>query len=150
GLKRGEKAEVVLSAEPPGFDLRYAGLKKSEVTYDARTRTLTAFVPLKEKEKKGLLAAAGEPTFRDAINKLYVESHTFRVSSWWLLWTYILAALGELCLSPVGLSMVSKLAPARFATLLMGVWLLTSALGNFAAGLLGESWGTIAPVPFFL
>jgi POT family proton-dependent oligopeptide transporter len=72
------------------------------------------------------------------------------VSSWWLFWTYILATFGELCLSPVGLSMVSKLAPMKFATMLMGVWMLTSAFGNFAAGALGEIWGTIPPVEFFL
>ncbi|MGL4555102.1 MAG: peptide MFS transporter, partial [Gemmataceae bacterium] len=55
----------------------------------------------------------------------------------------------ELCLSPVGLSMVSKLAPKDYSTMLMGVWLLTSAFGNFAAGAAGEVWGTIAPVAFF-
>jgi proton-dependent oligopeptide transporter, POT family len=130
--------------------MRYAGLKKSEVRYDPATRTLTTFVPLKEKEIKGLLVAGGEPGFREVINGLYQESHKFRVSSWWLVWSYILATLGELCLSPVGLSMVSKLAPAKFATMLMGVWMLTSAFGNFAAGVLGEVWGTVAPVPFFL
>ena len=64
-----------------------------------------------------------------------------RVSSWWLFWFYILATLGELCLSPVGLSMVSKLAPAKFATMLMGLWLLTSFFGNFAAGAFGERLG---------
>jgi POT family proton-dependent oligopeptide transporter len=67
-----------------------------------------------------------------------------------LFWSYILATLGELCLSPVGLSMVSKLAPARYDTTLMGVWMLTSAFGNFVAGSLGEIWGTITPVSFFL
>jgi POT family proton-dependent oligopeptide transporter len=46
--------------------------------------------------------------------------------------------------------MVSKLAPAKFATMLMGVWMLTSAFGNFAAGALGEIWGTIPPTQFFL
>ena len=99
---------------------------------------------------KGLLVAAGEPQFRATVHDLYVESNTFRVSSWWLFWSYILATLGELCLSPVGLSMVSKLAPAKFATMLMGVWMLTSAFGNFAAGALGEIWGTIPPIQFFL
>jgi POT family proton-dependent oligopeptide transporter len=58
--------------------------------------------------------------------------------------------IGELCLSPVGLSMVSKLAPAKFATMLMGLWLLTSFFGNFAAGAFGEKWGTWAPIPYFL
>ncbi|MFO0929115.1 MAG: hypothetical protein U0736_19185 [Gemmataceae bacterium] len=135
---------------PPGFDLRYAGLKRSVVRHDRSAGALVAYQPLREKEQKGLLVAAGEPRFRAAMNDLYVESGRLRVSSGWLFWSYILATLGELCLSPVGLAMVSKLAPARFATMLMGVWFLTTALGNFAAGALGEWWGTVPPVPFFL
>jgi POT family proton-dependent oligopeptide transporter len=46
--------------------------------------------------------------------------------------------------------MVSKLAPAKFATMLMGVWMLTSAFGNFAAGAMGEIWGTVTPINFFV
>src|SRR4029078_7633104 len=87
---------------------------------------------------------------RATIHELYKQSNQFRVSAWWLFWSYILATLGELCLSPVGLSMVSKLAPAKFATMLMGVWMLTSAFGNFAAGALGEDWGNIPPLDFFV
>jgi POT family proton-dependent oligopeptide transporter len=78
-----------------------------------------------------------------------VQSSKFRVSSWWLFWFYILCTLGELCLSPVGLSMVSKLAPRRFATMLMGVWLLTSFFGNFIAGLAGEKWEFFEPGTYF-
>jgi len=145
-----KSASVTLAAVPAGFEMKYAGLKRSEVAWDAETRTLTAYQPLRDRERKGLLVAAGEPGFRKAIDTLYVDSGTFRVSSWWLFWSYILATLGELCLSPVGLSMVSKLAPVKYATMLMGVWLLTSAFGNFAAGAAGEVWGTVAPFTFFL
>lgn len=60
------------------------------------------------------------------------------------------STVGELCLSPVGLSMVSKLAPARFATMLMGMWFLTNFFGSFAAGAFGEKWGTMAPAEYFL
>jgi POT family proton-dependent oligopeptide transporter len=144
-----KSVSVKLDKEPPGFNMQYAGLKKSVVSYDPKTRTLTAYQPLQEKEVKALLVAAGEPGFRDTMHKLFVEASVFRVSYWWLFWSYILATLGELCLSPVGLSMVSKLAPARFATMLMGVWMLTSAFGNFAAGWLGEVWGRIPPTEFF-
>ncbi|MDR1958673.1 MAG: peptide MFS transporter [Planctomycetaceae bacterium] len=52
----------------------------------------------------------------------------------WLLWCYIFSTWGELCLSPVGLSMVSKLSPTRYASLFMGVWFLSSFIGNFLAG----------------
>ena len=134
--------------EPPGFDMKYAGIKKSVVEY--KDGKLIAYQPLAEKENVGLLVAGGEPVFRKTIQELFVRSTEFRVSPMWLFWSYIIATLGELCLSPVGLSMVSKLAPAKFATMLMGVWLLTSAFGNFAAGALGEIWETIPPTEFFL
>ena len=57
-----------------------------------------------------------------------------QVSPWWLIGVYLLHALGELSLSPVGLSMVTKLAPARILGFIMGIWFLTNALGNFTAG----------------
>jgi dipeptide/tripeptide permease len=145
-------AAVELESLPPGFDMRFSGLKKSVVQFQEKgdKGKLVAHTKLVQKEIKGLLVAAGDPKFRAAIHELYVKSTQFRVSSWWLFWSYILATLGELCLSPVGLSMVSKLAPAKFATMLMGVWLLTSAFGNFAAGAMGEIWGTIPPIDFFV
>jgi POT family proton-dependent oligopeptide transporter len=52
----------------------------------------------------------------------------------WLIVLYFLQAIGELCLSPVGLSMVTKLSPARVVGLMMGIWFLASALGNYVAG----------------
>ncbi len=147
-----KSVEVELDPIPPGFDMKFSGLKKSVVAFHGQDGKgkLVAHQKLVQKEIKGLLVAAGAPDFRDTVHTLYVESTKFRVSSWWLFWSYILATLGELCLSPVGLSMVSKLAPARFATMLMGVWMLTSAFGNFAAGAMGEIWGTIPPTDFFL
>ncbi|MBI2805745.1 MAG: peptide MFS transporter [Planctomycetes bacterium] len=151
----GEKVTSVtveLTEVPPGFDMKFSGLKKSVVEFrDERgTACLIAHARLVQKEVKGLLAAGGQPAFRTTVHQLYVDSAQFRVSSWWLFWSYILATLGELCLSPVGLSMVSKLAPAKFATMLMGVWLLTTAFGNFVAGSMGEIWGTIPPTDFFI
>jgi dipeptide/tripeptide permease len=143
-------AQVQLKEMPPGFDMSWSGLDPSVVRYNAQTQTLTAFKPMADREVKALLVAGGDPQFRATVAQLYTLSNQYRVSPWWLFWTYILATLGELCLSPVGLSMVSKLAPAKFATMLMGVWMLTSAFGNFVAGTLGEIWGTIPPVQFFL
>jgi len=57
-----------------------------------------------------------------------------KVSPWWLIGLYFFHALGELALSPVGLSTVTKLAPARIVGLMMGVWFLALSLGNFLAG----------------
>ncbi|HEX3772600.1 MAG TPA: hypothetical protein VHV30_17095, partial [Polyangiaceae bacterium] len=50
----------------------------------------------------------------------------------------------------VGLSMVTKLAPARFASLFMGVWLLASSAAQYAGGSIGESWGIIPPTRYFM
>jgi proton-dependent oligopeptide transporter, POT family len=62
------------------------------------------------------------------------------VSPLWLTGTYLLTACGELCLSPVGLSSTTKLAPARFAGQTMGLWFLTIALGSFLAGELSSGY----------
>jgi len=75
------------------------------VTFEAATGTLTVNKSLASKEEKVLKIAAAPPEFREAINQLHIVSAKYRVSSWWLFWFYILATLGELCLSPVGLSM---------------------------------------------
>ena len=55
-------------------------------------------------------------------------------SPWWLTGTYFLQTLGELCLSPVGLSAMTKLAPARVGGFMMGVWFLSVSIGDWAAG----------------
>jgi POT family proton-dependent oligopeptide transporter len=57
-----------------------------------------------------------------------------RVSPWWLIVSYGISELGELCLYPVGLSAVTKLSPPRIVGLMMGVWLLSNAFGNKLAG----------------
>lgn len=56
----------------------------------------------------------------------------------WLLLTYVVYTWGELCLSPVGLSMVTKLAPTRLQSLMMGLWFFTFALSNLLAGLVAR------------
>jgi proton-dependent oligopeptide transporter, POT family len=57
-----------------------------------------------------------------------------QVSPMWLIVVYLLHTAGELCLSPVGLSAMTKLAPARIGGLMMGVWFLATSVGNFIAG----------------
>ena len=61
-----------------------------------------------------------------------------KVSMMWLLSLYLIHTFGELCLSPIGLSMVNKLAPVKFASLLMGVWFLSTAAANKFAGTLSS------------
>ena len=74
------------------------------------------------------------------------------VSALWLIFTYMFCTMGELCLSPVGLSMVTKLAPLKFMSLFMGIWLMASFFGNLLAGWLAsfyESWSltTLFSIP---
>jgi POT family proton-dependent oligopeptide transporter len=68
-----------------------------------------------------------------------------RVGPWWLVGTYFLHTVGELCLSPVGLSSITKLAPERFVGQMMGVWFLGTSLGNLLAGLTAGSLKTDSP-----
>ncbi len=72
-----------------------------------------------------------------------------KVSMMWLVSLYLLHTFGELCLSPIGLSAVSRLSPPRFASLMMGVWYLSSATANKMAGVLSSFYpeqGKPAPV----
>jgi POT family proton-dependent oligopeptide transporter len=69
-----------------------------------------------------------------------------QVAMWWLLGTYFLQSLGELSLSPVGLSAMSKLAPDRAAGFMMGIWFLSTSIGNWLAGK-AESLSVSMPIP---
>ncbi len=68
------------------------------------------------------------------------------VSPWWLIGLYFLHTIGELCLSPVGLSIVTKLAPQRIVGAMMGLWFLSIAVGNKLAGMAGGLFDTL-PLP---
>ncbi|MFI5303092.1 MAG: MFS transporter, partial [Polyangiales bacterium] len=96
-----------------------------------------------------LYRAGVSKEWRDTLDTLSQKSQGSRVGGIWLLLNYLLATLGELCLSPVGLSMVTKLAPVRFASLFMGVWMLASSLAQYVGGSLGESWGIDPPKTYF-
>ena len=63
-----------------------------------------------------------------------------KASVWWLVGTYAVITVGELCLSPMGLSMVSKMAPPRIAGLMMGGWQLATSIGNKLSGVLAAMW----------
>jgi proton-dependent oligopeptide transporter, POT family len=68
------------------------------------------------------------------------------VSLWWLVGCYFLQTVGELCLSPVGLSAMTKLAPARAVGFVMGIWFLASSVGNWLAGKAGSLFESM-PLP---
>ncbi|HMI77569.1 MAG TPA: hypothetical protein VK484_02190, partial [Ferruginibacter sp.] len=57
---------------------------------------------------------------------------------WPFVWGYFFLILGELCISPIGLSMVTKLSPAKMVALMMGIWFFGTAIGEFLAGKIGS------------
>jgi POT family proton-dependent oligopeptide transporter len=72
-------------------------------------------------------------------------------ASWlWLLGYFVVITIGELYLSPIGLSLVSKVSPARIVSMMMGLWLATSFTGNLIAGWLGSFWSSMDKMMFFL
>ncbi|MGI9191580.1 MAG: peptide MFS transporter [Chitinophagaceae bacterium] len=67
-----------------------------------------------------------------------VQDETIKASLIWLIMTYLIHTIGELCLSPVGLSVVTKLAHPKFASLMMGVWMLSTFVANIVGGYLAS------------
>jgi POT family proton-dependent oligopeptide transporter len=72
-----------------------------------------------------------------AANRVIDGGAATRVSMWWLTVSYLFQTFGELTLSPVGLSSMTKLAPKKFVGQMMGIWFMASALGNLIAGIVG-------------
>lgn len=68
----------------------------------------------------------------------------------WLVLTTWIFTMGELYLSPIGLSLVTKVAPARFLSMMMGMWFLSSFIGNYLAGRLGTLYSSLSNESFFL
>ena len=89
-----------------------------------------------------VLAGLGFGIMLIAANKVIAGGAAVRLSMLWLSASYLLQTFGELSLSPVGLSSMTKLAPRRFVGQMMGVWFMAAALGNLIAGLVG---GNIDP-----
>lgn len=87
----------------------------------------------------GMLAYAG-----------FIGGDTGRVSSQWLIWANIVIALGEIALSPMGLSLVNRIAPPRSRGLMMGGWFASLATGGYLAGYIGVYWERIPHSRFFL
>ncbi len=67
-----------------------------------------------------------------------------KVAPTWLISTYLLHTIGELCLSPVGLSSITKLSPKRLVGQMMGVWFMATSLGNLLAGVMAGEMSSVA------
>ena len=72
-------------------------------------------------------------------NALVATDGAIKVSALWLTFSYLFQTFGELSLSPVGLSSMTKLSPRRYVGQMMGIWFLATSLGNLIAGLVGGS-----------
>jgi POT family proton-dependent oligopeptide transporter len=83
------------------------------------------------------LAGIGFVIMIFAANAVVASGGKTLVSPWWLVGSYFFQSIGELCLSPVGLSSMTKLAPRRYVSQMMGIWFLASALGNLIGGRVG-------------
>jgi len=84
-----------------------------------------------------LLAGVGFLIMIPAARIVVSSGGAIKVSALWLITSYLFQTFGELCLSPVGLSSMTKLAPRRYVGQVMGIWFLAAALGNLIAGLVG-------------
>jgi POT family proton-dependent oligopeptide transporter len=73
-----------------------------------------------------------------------------RVSASWLVSAYLVIALAEICLSPMGLSLVTKVAPPRHRATMMGAWFAATATGGYLAGFVGRYWSVMPHSRFFL
>jgi POT family proton-dependent oligopeptide transporter len=88
----------------------------------------------------------GGLAFAILIPAAYLVVSGSKVAPYWLIGTYLLQTLGELCLSPVGLSAMTKLAPARAAGFIMGIWFLSTSIGNWLAGKAASMYSSM-PLP---
>jgi POT family proton-dependent oligopeptide transporter len=79
----------------------------------------------------------------------HAEATGGRVSPMWLIGTYFIHTVGELCLSPIGQSLTSRIAPARVQGLMMGAWFMSLAFGNLVAGNVGGLFETVSLTTIF-
>lgn len=139
---------------PPGVDQKLSNSELYESIGPFFIVTLTPllvwlFSWLRKRGKEPTTASKfGIALFLTALSSLVMvfavlsvaSIYQFKVSSVWLWGTYLMITLAEIFLSPMGLSLVSKLAPARLTSLMMGGWFLTMSLGSKVAGLMTSSW----------
>lgn len=124
--------------------------RKTILSWDPVSKELTAFDEINLRARAEFLARAADPAFKEAIDGVYLQSATFRVSVWWLIGFYMVLTMAELCISPVGLSLVTKLAPPSHVGFFMGGWFLATAIAEKLAQVFGAYWGKMPPGQYFL
>ncbi len=118
-------AFIILFA--PVFAALWTGLEKRGVDLSSPTKFALGLA----------LTAVGFLLMIIAAGMVVESGGTLLVSPWWLVASYLFQTLGELCLSPVGLSSMTKLSPRKYAGQMMGIWFLAASVGNLIAGLVG-------------
>jgi POT family proton-dependent oligopeptide transporter len=96
----------------------------------------------------GLLLTAGGPLVMFAATGVTHDGAT-KGSAGWLFGTYLMTTLGELCLSPMGLSLVNKVSPAHIRAFMMGGWFLSTSIGNKLSGIFGELYQKVDHYKFW-
>ncbi|MCP4591924.1 MAG: peptide MFS transporter [bacterium] len=148
-LKKKEELTEILADAPAGFAVVGAEAQKA-AAWDAETKTLTVKQQIGPRAEAELLATTADPDLKLAVDEVYLKSSEHRVTVWWLILFFMCLTMGELCLSPVGLSLVTKLAPAKHVGLFMGGWFLATAVAEGAANMFGAYWGKMTPANYFL
>lgn len=116
---------IILCA--PLFAILWTGLGKRGIDPSSPTKFALGL----------FLAGIGFLIMIFAAQRVVASGGTLLVSPWWLVASYFFQTMGELCLSPVGLSSMTKLSPRKFVGQMMGIWFLATAVGNLIAGLVG-------------
>jgi POT family proton-dependent oligopeptide transporter len=84
------------------------------------------------------------------VGAVYASQNGIEKSSpWWFISSYAVITIGELFLSPMGLSLVSKLSPPRLTALMMGGWFLATSIGNKLSGVLSSLWDSYENKAYF-
>ena len=148
GLKEAEELAEVLADAPAGFAIVGEEARKA-AAWNPETKTLTITKQIGPRAEVELLATTADPDLKAAVDKVYLASSRHRVTVWWLILFFMCLTMGELCLSPVGLSLVTKLAPPKHVGLFMGGWFLATAVAEGAANMFGAYWGKMTPMSYF-
>jgi len=154
-ITKADLAQLLIAGADPEFRATlsewYRESSAPIVRWQAETRTLSVTDTLSDKDQAQLLAGGADPEFRAALTAIYQQSSVVKISILWLLAFYLVLTIGELCLSPVGLSLVTKAAPPKYVGLFMGFWFLTTgAVSNYLAHSVGGYWGSMTPGHYFM
>jgi POT family proton-dependent oligopeptide transporter len=76
--------------------------------------------------------------FAIVVAGIYTSSDNMKIASYWVITAYLMLSLSEICISPIGLSLATKLAPKNNVGIFMGLWLVSSGLGGFVAGIIAR------------